>query len=123
MRQTCGAAAIALLLAFTRAGAQRPAQSPSSSPDQPTPVFRAATHLVQVNVVVHDSHGSPVDDLKKEDFSMTEQGKAQQISFFAMTSADKSATPAVVQQLSSADPAVRKMSAFVMSAIKDPAAS
>jgi HEAT repeat protein len=39
------------------------------------------------------------------------------------TIADKSATPAVVQLLSSTDPAVRKMSAFVLTAIKDPAAS
>ena len=38
------------------------------------------------------------------------------------TIGDKSATPAVVQRLSSADPAVRKMSAFVLSAIKDPVA-
>jgi len=47
-----------------------------------------------VNIVVHDSHGRPVDDLKKEDFSITEQGKGQPISFFTMTSADRSATPA-----------------------------
>jgi len=93
MRQTCCAAATALLLAFTRGAAQTPAQSPPSSSDQPTPVFRAATHLVQVNVVVHDSHARPVDDLKKEDFSITEQGKAQPISFFTMTSADRSAAP------------------------------
>ena len=53
-------------------------------------VFRASAHLVQVNVVVHDSHGKPVDDLKKEDFSITEQGKPQQIGFFSMASADKS---------------------------------
>src|SRR5215475_2867793 len=36
---------------------------------------------------------------------------------------DKSATPSVVQQLGNADPSVRKMAAFVLSAIKDPAAT
>jgi VWFA-related protein len=45
-------------------------------------------------VVVHDSHGQPVTDLKKEDFSIAERGKPQQISSFSMTSADKSAAPA-----------------------------
>jgi len=39
------------------------------------------------------------------------------------TIADKSATPAIIQHLTSNNPAVRKMSAFVLSAIKDPAAA
>jgi HEAT repeat protein len=39
------------------------------------------------------------------------------------TIADKSATSAVVARLTSSDPAVRKMAAFVLSAIKDPAAN
>jgi hypothetical protein len=81
--ETCCAAVAALLRALTPGAAQTPA---SSQTDQQIPVFRSATHLVQVNVVVHDSHGSPVDDLKKEDFSITEQGRPQQISFFTMTS-------------------------------------
>jgi VWFA-related protein len=91
MRETCCAAVAALLLALTPGAAQTPT---SSQTDQQIPVFRSATHLVQVNILVHDSHGRPVDDLKKEDFSITEQGKPQQISFFTMTSADRSAPPA-----------------------------
>src|SRR6478609_7458781 len=85
-----------LLLALILASSHGWAQSPPSSqaqPDGQTPVFRSGAHLVQVNVVVHDSHGQPVNDLRKEDFSITEQGKLQQISFFSMTSADKSAGP------------------------------
>ena len=95
MRRTCAAVA-ALILAVTHGSAQTPPQSPSAPPNPPgeqAPVFRAAAHLVQVNVVAHDSHGRPVDDLRKEDFSIAEQGKPQQISFFSMTSADKSAGP------------------------------
>src|SRR5678815_2925225 len=83
-----------LLLALILASSHGWAQSPPSSqaqPDGQTPVFRSGAHLVQVNVVVHDSHGKPVDDLKKDDFSITEQGKPQQISFFSIASADKSA--------------------------------
>ncbi len=86
------ALAIVLILAIVQMpghGAQSP--SPESSQASQPPVFRAGAHLVQVNVVVHDSHGKPVDDLKKDDFSITEQGKPQQVSFFSMASADKSA--------------------------------
>ena len=57
------------------------------------PVLRVSTRLVEVSVVVHDSHGEPVSDLKKEDFTITERGKPQPISFFSMVSADRSAVP------------------------------
>ena len=67
-----------------------PAQKPSA--EQP-PTFRVSTRLVEVSVVVHDSHGEPVSDLKKEDFTITERGKPQPITFFAMASADKAAAP------------------------------
>jgi VWFA-related protein len=60
---------------------------------QPPPVFRVATRLVQVNVVVHDHHGQPVADLKKDDFTITERGKPQAISFFEVVAADKPAAP------------------------------
>jgi VWFA-related protein len=60
---------------------------------QAPPVFRVSARLVQVSVVVHDSRGQPVSDLKKEDFTITEKGKAQQISFFSMASADRPAAP------------------------------
>src|SRR5258708_39706252 len=73
MRQVC--CVIAILLAASYGAAQ-------------APVFRTSTRLVQVNVVVHDSHGQPVSDLKKEDFTIDEQGKPQQIRFFSMASAD-----------------------------------
>ena len=61
---------------------------------QAPPVFRTATRLVQVNVVVHDHHGQPVGDLKKEDFTIAERGKPQTISFFSMETADRLASPA-----------------------------
>ena len=61
---------------------------------QAPPVFRVGTRLVQVNVVVHDHHGQPVVGLKKEDFTVTERGKPQTISFFTMASADTPGAPA-----------------------------
>ena len=85
MRAVCRL--IALLLAAAQATAQTPA--PAAQP----PVFRTATRLVEISVVVHDSRGQPVSDLKKEDFALTERGKPQQVAFFSMASADRPATP------------------------------
>ena len=94
MREVC--CLIALLLTTAQGTAQSP--PPSSSPAQKTPaeqppIFRVSTRLVQVSVVVHDSHGQPVSDLKKEEFTITERGKPQQISFFSMASADRPGGP------------------------------
>jgi VWFA-related protein len=89
MRHFCRVMAIAA--AAFQASAQTSGQAPAagaSAPGQP-PVFRVATRLVQVNVVVHDRRGEPVTDLKKEDFTITERGKPQPISFFTMESADR----------------------------------
>jgi len=84
---------LALILTSTYGLAQSPSTPQTQSSGQ-VPIFRSGAHLVQVNVVVHDSHGKPVDDLKQEDFALTEQGKPQRISFFTKTSADRSvATP------------------------------
>lgn len=47
--------------------------------------FRTETHLVQINVVVHDKTG-PVANLTKNDFSLTDRGKPRPISVFSMTS-------------------------------------
>ena len=88
---------VALLLAgMLSAGfqaAQDPVRAPNPPASDPAPVFRASTRLVQVSVVVHDHQGQPVRDLTKEDFALTERGKPQAISFFAMESADAPVTP------------------------------
>jgi VWFA-related protein len=75
------------------ASPQAPGLPPPKAAEQP-PVFRVATRLVQVSVVVHDRHGQPVTDLKKEDFTIAERGKPQTISFFAMEAADQPGSPA-----------------------------
>jgi len=79
----------ATILVAVHVAAQAPTQPPPQSPAQP-PVFRSGAHLVQVNVVVHDKHGQPVTDLRKEDFTVLEHGKPQQIAFFTMDSASAS---------------------------------
>jgi VWFA-related protein len=78
-----------------QATSQRPPPQDKTPPGQP-PVFRATTRLVQVNVVVHDSHGQPVTDLTQDDFSLSERGKPQRIAFFSMESATAAPAPAPV---------------------------
>jgi VWFA-related protein len=84
---------VAALIAVLQAAAVvSRAPGPPPTAQQP-PVFRVATRLVQVSVVVHDRGGQPVTDLKKEDFTITERGKPQTIGFFAVEAVDKRAAP------------------------------
>jgi len=55
-------------------------------PPQPTPVFRAGTTYVPVDVVAVDDAGRPVTDLRKDDFEIRERGRAQEISDFEYVS-------------------------------------
>ena len=47
-----------------------------------TPTFQTTTNLVVVNVTVRDKSGKLLDNLKKEDFILTEDDKPQTISVF-----------------------------------------
>ena len=72
-------------------------QTPSPSPNsrQADFKFKVATEIVLVNVVARDKQGKPVQDLKKEDFTLLEDGKAQQIASFDYENIDAaSASPA-----------------------------
>jgi len=82
------------IVAASFAAAPLVAQAPPQ-PALQTPVFRASTHLVQVNVVVHDKHGEPITSLKKEDFTVLERGKPQQVALFSIngTASAAPATP------------------------------
>ena len=63
--------------------AQSPATSAQNFP------LRVTARLVQVDVVVRDKKGQPITDLKQEDFEVTDQGKPQKISVFAIESNQK----------------------------------
>jgi len=52
--------------------------------DQSSPTFRTNTNLVIVNVAIKDKNGKPIEDLKKDQFTLLEDGKPQQISVFEM---------------------------------------
>jgi len=60
------------------------AQSASQSASQPAPAssLRIDTRAVLLDVLVTDHKGVPVTGLAKEAFTVTEQGKAQALSFF-----------------------------------------
>ena len=45
--------------------------------------IRSTTRLVQLSVVVTDKSGAPVSGLKKEDFSVLDEGRPQEIAFFS----------------------------------------
>ena len=51
--------------------------------------FRVTSELVLVNVVVRDKKGAPVRGLKKEDFTLLEDGKRQDISTFDVENVDE----------------------------------
>jgi VWFA-related protein len=50
-------------------------------------VLHAGTHVVLVNVVAQDKHGKPVNDLKRDDFVLRDNGQQQKIGLFALEEA------------------------------------
>ena len=50
--------------------------------------FRSKTELVLVNVTVRDKNGNPVRDLKREDFTLLEDNKPQQVISFDLENTD-----------------------------------
>lgn len=57
----------------------------TTTPMAPSPI-KVTTRLVEMNVLVHDHHGNPVSDLKKEDFEVKDEGKVQTIILFTVDS-------------------------------------
>src|SRR6185503_15835491 len=74
---TTGAFSIAAALAVA---AIAPMAAQQTAP--PPPVFRSASELVEVDVVVHDKDGRFVSDLAPGDFEIREQGEPQPIQQF-----------------------------------------
>lgn len=78
--------AFALALLLLIPGAAAPENSPQ------TPQIRVSTRLVEVGVIVRDKNG-PVESLTKNDFTVLDRGKPQQISIFSIDSASTTAQP------------------------------
>ncbi len=85
---------VVLVVVVTACGMKAGAQQPAG--DTGTPVFRATTRLVVVDVVVTDKQGKPVMGLKPEDFEVQENGKAQKVSIFVLPGQNLPPAPAVL---------------------------
>ncbi|PYQ97210.1 MAG: hypothetical protein DMF97_14260 [Acidobacteria bacterium] len=82
---------VAALFAFLTGAALSAGQNPPAATSQPPPApppqgptFRVRVDYVEVDVVVTDQRGNLVRDLKKEDFQVLEDGKAQAVSAFTL---------------------------------------
>jgi Ca-activated chloride channel homolog len=82
-------AGMALCLAQeAKPGAQRAVpKPPHASQESPDSTIKVDVKLVNVFVSVTDSHGSPVADLKKDNFQLFEDGNEQKVSVFGKESA------------------------------------
>lgn len=82
-----------------------PAQQPQQNPQPGAFRFRVETEIVLVNAVVRDKQGKPLIDLKAEDFTLLEDGKAQQILSFDSENLDTAPiAPAGPNQISTDAP-------------------
>jgi VWFA-related protein len=93
-----GAVGLAQGAASPGANQQEPAAQPAppSTPPPPTdaagqqpPVIRSGINYVRVDVIVTDKSGNPVMDLTQNDFSLSEDGKAQTIDAFSVVNLDR----------------------------------
>ncbi len=83
-----GAIALALLITC-RVFAQSAAPQ-RTAPDSSAPALRVSSRLVQVSVIVRH-HGAPVTGLTKDDFTILDQNRPQQIADFSEQSYDPAA--------------------------------
>lgn len=61
------------------------------APPETTPVLRAETRVVQIDVVATDSHHQPIANLTKRDFLLTDNGKARPIDIFSSNAGERGA--------------------------------
>jgi VWFA-related protein len=94
-RKTRAALTAAILLlnvslsAFAQDAPQSQPSQQTQQPQQPQYRVRVTSELVLVNVVVRDKKGNLVTDLKKDDFTLIEDGKRQAISTFDFENVDE----------------------------------
>jgi VWFA-related protein len=77
---------------FLCGAALLPAYAPGQATSA-TPTFKSTTRVVLVDMVVTDRNGKPVHDLKAQDFSVLDGGKAQRIVAFDEQRSDATAKP------------------------------
>jgi len=87
--------------------AQQPASSasPASGPSRESRVFSVSVSLVQVDVVVTDSHGRPVTDLRPDDFEVLQDGQRRDVAHVFYVSTLASALPPSATTVEASTPA------------------
>src|SRR5438552_4053079 len=70
---------VALLMA-SAAPQQKEAQKPAE--DVPSPTIRVQANVVNVLAAVHDKRGGLISNLSKDDFTLAEDGRPQEIKYF-----------------------------------------
>lgn len=61
--------------------------------NQQPEMIRSATRLVQLSLIAQDGKGNPLTGLKKEDFTLLDEGKPQNIAFFSCGAAPVATPP------------------------------
>jgi hypothetical protein len=84
---------LACCLALISLSAPMVAQTAAPAAKTSLPSLRINSKAVLVDVIVTDRNGKPVTGLKKDAFTVTEQGKPQKISFFEENGSAKPAQP------------------------------
>jgi VWFA-related protein len=94
MRQIKPTVAILLSGLLLVASAQQPAQQANAPlPPPKTFKFEASAQLVVINVSAKDKNGKPIQDLRASDFTVTEDGKPQEIKVFEYQRLEEEAAP------------------------------
>jgi VWFA-related protein len=103
-RKIATIACASLLLQFgapsfaQQAQPQPPPQDAPSQDKPPASSIRVTSELVLANVVVRDKKGNLVRDLKKQDFTLYEDGKKQEISTFDFENVDQLETAGAAEK-------------------------
>ena len=85
MRRLRRLAVLPLLFAAAGAAAQ---PAPAAQAPSATPVFPREVEIVTVDVVVSDKAGNPVKGLRKEDFTVLEEGAPQEVQSFEVVATE-----------------------------------
>jgi VWFA-related protein len=80
----CTLAITAILAVFTNAQAPQTKQTPQvpQTEEQNSTPIQSETHAVLISVAVRDSSGHAVEDLRKEDFTVTDNGTPREFQLF-----------------------------------------
>ena len=88
------AALLGLMLAAF-AQQPRPVQQPNSPLTPQVVKFESTTQLVVVNISVKDKDGKPIENLRPSDFTVSEDGKPQQVKIFEYQRLEETPLPAL----------------------------